>query len=514
MAHLYRPVRSHRDDEVLQEELGRWKLFCLTVSMGGLQITWVTVMAGGSPFLLSLGLPPSLVSLVWLAGPICGAFLQPFIGYKSDACTHRWGRRKPFIIYGAVAAIAGMNLLAWTSECTRAVYYILGVDSEGTIPKILTKIAAIIWVWTINASLQPVQCGLRSLAVDSCPASQQVKTSRMASCMTLIGGVAGYACGFLKMPVPESAGWIHNAHFKGLCVIASTVLGVTVAATCAVMGDRPPMEDMQRRRGVKAVYGEIYKTARILPRRIKMVCLVQGFAWLAWFAFLYYAATYLSKLYESTILYTKMGPPSTRFYNALHEESLRHGTLAVMPFSSVALITNISLPYLIQKARVLSLSRVWMGSHILTSICLFALTVVNNFIIASVCVALVGVSWGLTQWAPFAIIGSEIAASMDDAPPSPSSSRADSPLTQSRDLDVDMEKHTRNQSHIQAMTATTMGVHNIAVSMPQMIAAVLSSCIFAVSGVLHIGETDAMAWVLRLSVVAAGCAGWFTRYVD
>ena len=36
----------------------------------------------GTPFLLELGLPAQLTSLVWLAGPISGLVAQPVIGER------------------------------------------------------------------------------------------------------------------------------------------------------------------------------------------------------------------------------------------------------------------------------------------------------------------------------------------------------------------------------------------------------------------------------------------------
>ena len=42
---------------------------------------WLTVPCSyGTPFLLELGLPAQLTSLVWLAGPISGLVAQPVIG--------------------------------------------------------------------------------------------------------------------------------------------------------------------------------------------------------------------------------------------------------------------------------------------------------------------------------------------------------------------------------------------------------------------------------------------------
>lgn len=47
-----------------------------------------------------------------------------------------------------------------------------------------------------------------------------------------------------------------------------------------------------------------------------------------------------------------------------------------------------------------------------------------------------------------------------------------------------------------------MGVHNIAIAMPQMLSAVLNSAIFWGCRQLGVSDTEAMAWVLRVGVLA------------
>src|SRR5436305_12169066 len=122
-----------------------------------LQVVWAIVMAEGwvsssaqfreylmtdtlQSFILSLGLHPSLVSLAWLAGPVCGTVLQPYIGYKSDSCNHKWGRRKPFIVYGTIATIICINILSWISEIINlSSHILLGTRSDNTVTIIMKK---------------------------------------------------------------------------------------------------------------------------------------------------------------------------------------------------------------------------------------------------------------------------------------------------------------------------------------------------------------------------------------
>lgn len=44
-----------------------------------------------APYLLSLGLTKSLMSLVWNVGPISGMICQPIVGVVADRSTSRYG---------------------------------------------------------------------------------------------------------------------------------------------------------------------------------------------------------------------------------------------------------------------------------------------------------------------------------------------------------------------------------------------------------------------------------------
>ena len=92
------------------------QMMLLTFSMIGLQFCWGTEMTYASPYLLSLGLSKSKLSLVWVAGPLSGLVMQPIIGMISDKSTSRFGRRRPFMVAGTVAVMACLLLLGWMGE--------------------------------------------------------------------------------------------------------------------------------------------------------------------------------------------------------------------------------------------------------------------------------------------------------------------------------------------------------------------------------------------------------------
>jgi MFS family permease len=69
-----------------------------------------------SPYLLDLGLSKSLMSLVFVAGPLSGLVMQPIIGVLADRSRSRFGRRRPFMLAGCVVSVFAMMLLSWARE--------------------------------------------------------------------------------------------------------------------------------------------------------------------------------------------------------------------------------------------------------------------------------------------------------------------------------------------------------------------------------------------------------------
>lgn len=260
-----------------------------------------------------------------------------------------------------------------------------------------------------------------------------------------------------------------------------------------------------------------------------------------------------------------MGRPSFRYYTALQDQSIRHATLAMLLFSVIALLTSLALPLVISKGtpvtpRIktthqssrfltqveldekpnilmkedikidenwISLARAWMYSHVLISLCMLGVTLTDNFICAVSFTAILGISWALTQWAPFAIIGSEIAREQEveseesvatSLTESSSSSLASSSTVTfaNQEVAIDQIESQKISSDpigvdISSSAATIMGVHNIAIAMPQILSAAVGSIIYGGIDFFELGEANAMAWILRVGCFSGLAAAYFSR---
>ncbi|MFT7538948.1 MAG: GPH family glycoside/pentoside/hexuronide:cation symporter, partial [Lysobacterales bacterium] len=75
-------------------------------SMGSMandsQAAWIGQMV--AILILGLGIPPYIVGLIGFVPRIFDGVIDPIVGFNSDNARTRWGRRKPFILIGAIVA--------------------------------------------------------------------------------------------------------------------------------------------------------------------------------------------------------------------------------------------------------------------------------------------------------------------------------------------------------------------------------------------------------------------------
>ncbi|XP_060490425.1 membrane-associated transporter protein isoform X2 [Panthera onca] len=109
-----RTYESLADDESLDPEeppkRPTGNLIMHSMAMLGREFCYAVEAAYVTPVLLSVGLPKSLYSMVWLLSPILGFLLQPVVGSASDHCRARWGRRRPYILILVIMMLLGMTL--------------------------------------------------------------------------------------------------------------------------------------------------------------------------------------------------------------------------------------------------------------------------------------------------------------------------------------------------------------------------------------------------------------------
>ena len=138
-----------------------------------------------APVTENLGADPFIYGLIWLAGPFTGMVVQPLIGALSDKTKSRFGRRRPYLLGGAIIA----SLALWLFPNSGNIANFLGLSS---FPWAGLLIAAIM-IWVIDACINIAQGPYRALIPDVVPQEQHSLANSYISLAIGLGSVVAAA---------------------------------------------------------------------------------------------------------------------------------------------------------------------------------------------------------------------------------------------------------------------------------------------------------------------------------
>ncbi|KWU47353.1 hypothetical protein RHOSPDRAFT_6124, partial [Rhodotorula sp. JG-1b] len=445
--------------------LPQWSRYlAVTVSFFGLQLVWACEMARASPFLLSLGVSKSMMSVVFLAGPLSGLIVQPLVGVLSDGCKSRLGRRRPFIIGGCVLTSLSVMTLGWSKEFA-ALFANEGTklaslgSSRTAWHNHLAIACAVISVYVIDFSVNVIQAMDRSLLVDVVAPAQQHTANAWAGRMFGFGAVFGYWVGGIDL-VWWTRGMLGDDQLNVLTFFTAFFLCATHAITCSCVEERILIsredDDGKEAGGPLHAIGEIWTTIKTLPRPIRQVFHVQFTGWIGWFPILFFSTTWVAEIYVKSLAGAAPGAELATATDVVREAATRAGTRAMLWHSVVSLVVSIVVPPLVSSDdnspasmphptpsarrraafggrnkdaprwlviakrflpsipfQWLTLPLLWAVSNAVFSLLLIGGTwTAKSVWSASFVVAAAGFCWAVTNWAPFAILG-ELILSMD-----------------------------------------------------------------------------------------------------
>ena len=177
------------------------QLLTLSIYWFGIQTIWGglnVIIIPGRLDDLSRETQGTLLAITFIAGAVAPIVIQPTIGVISDYTVTRWGRRKPYIVIGALLDVVFLAGLAWSSDFVAMVafYFLLQVSS--------------------NFAQGPFQ----GYVPDLVPAKQVGTASGLMGLMLTLGTIGGVGI--------ATVGGVHNP-------LATLALGIVEAATMVVL---------------------------------------------------------------------------------------------------------------------------------------------------------------------------------------------------------------------------------------------------------------------------------------
>ena len=105
------------------------KLFNLSFGFFGVQIAYALQSANISRIFATLGADPHQLSFFWILPPLMGMLVQPLVGKYSDKTWCSLGRRKPYLLVGAIIAVLVMAMLPNAGNFTFTQSVFLGLNA-------------------------------------------------------------------------------------------------------------------------------------------------------------------------------------------------------------------------------------------------------------------------------------------------------------------------------------------------------------------------------------------------
>ena len=274
-----------------------WQMWNLSFGFFGVQIAYALQSANISRIFATLGADPHQLSFFWILPPLMGMIVQPLIGKWSDRTWCRMGRRKPYLLVGAIVAVLVMLFLPNAGSLSFSSRLLLGLNGA-----MWFGLFSLIFLDTsINVAMQP----FKMMVGDMVNEEQKGKAYSIQSFLCNAGSFVGYLFPIFftwigiantapEGVVPDSVKWSFY--------IGALILILCVLYTFAKVKEMNPQEyaefhgfDLQKQQEQK--HEGIISLLAHAPKAFWTVGLVQFFCWSAFL----YMWTYTNGSIASTV---------------------------------------------------------------------------------------------------------------------------------------------------------------------------------------------------------------------
>lgn len=356
----------------------------MSVGFFGIQFGWDLQRANMGRIYENLGANPDEIPLLFLAAPLTGLIVQPIIGYMSDRTWHpKWGRRRPYFMIGAILSSIALIFMPHSSELWMA--------------------AGLLWILDVfgNVAMEP----FRAFVTDKLPDSQVNRGFIMQSLMIGLGGSIASALPWVMKNVfsfnntaalggiPENVKWSFyiGAFFFIVSVLYTVFTSKEYPPTDEDLGKKKREEKSGFLDGAK----EIFLAMKNMPKRMRIVSLVQFFTWPGLFLMWFY--------YTTAVAVNIFGGKDAS--DPVYAEGADFGSLTLSFYSVVTFLFALVLPAIADK----------LGRKLTHTICLLcgalgliSVSWVSNKYMLYISMTGVGIAWASILSMPYAMLSSTL----------------------------------------------------------------------------------------------------------
>ncbi len=366
----------------------------------GLQFAWQMRIILSGPVTESLGADPFIYGLIWLAGPFTGMVVQPLIGTLSDKTVSPFGRRRPYLLGGALLASLALWLFPNSAGIAEFLHKVTGLN----LPPLTALVIAAIMIWVIDACVNVAQGPYRALIPDVVPEEQHSLANSYISLAIGLGSVvAAGTAPFLNWA------FHYQMSIPAQFVMAALAFTLGMIWTCVFIKegrkaggqeDKLISEDV-----ADLTFFEALKNFFALSPEVSKICLMQFFTWIGTMCMM----IFFTQFAVHTIYYVPDLTSAAESTKELYAQATLQGT----NFSSICFaIFNlicflVAIPIGILSAKY-SNKKVHIISLITMIIAYLGLFLVRNPKAVAMFMGLAGIGWASICALPFAMLSQYI----------------------------------------------------------------------------------------------------------
>lgn len=368
-----------------------WQMFNLNFGFFGIQVGWSLQMANMSGIYKFLGADVSHMGYLWLAAPLSGLIVQPILGQVSDQTWTRIGRRRPYILGGAIVSTLALILMPNAG----AVWFA----------------ATLLWLLdgSINVAMQPY----RALVADVAPDEQHTKCYSVQTALVGLGATIAYILPWVLLHIFNVQSADTGIGVVPLSLRLSFYIGAAMFLlpniyTVFFSSEYPPenLAEWEKNKQQFSFWKTFTANSKSIiidfihmPKVMREVSVVQFFSWSGMFCvFLYYGIGVAQNIFG---LPTGAQVEANPTYHNMLEQGIALGGICAAVYNLVSIFYVMIIPKL---SGIITRRAVHAISLFLGAVGLIASNYVTSKVGLFICMIGLGAAWASIVTIPYAIL--------------------------------------------------------------------------------------------------------------
>lgn len=362
----------------------------------GLQFAWQMRIILSGPVTESLGASPFIYGLIWLAGPFTGMVVQPIVGALSDKTVSPLGRRRPYLLGGALLASLALWIFPNSATVADFLHNVTGLN----LPPITALVIAAIMIWIIDACVNVAQGPYRALIPDVVPEEQYSLANSYISLAIGLGSViAAGTAPFLKWAFG------YQMSIPAQFIMAALAFTLGMIWTCATIKEHQTKKEIIKDVAIadkkEGSFWDALKNFFALSPEVSKICTMQFFTWIGTMCMMIFFTQYAVHTIYCVPDLTTVGEATRELYSKATLSGTNFSSVCFAIFNLVCFLVAIPIGVLSAKYTNKKVHIISLITMILAYLGMFF---AKNPKAVAILMGLAGIGWASICALPFAML--------------------------------------------------------------------------------------------------------------